>query len=140
MNIRIKWITRHPIQAKYLLIVLMAMLAPTLLFGYCFYHLVFSLLAKEMVFPEAIMANIVPVVERVNQLLSILLPPLVLITLWIALAISHRFAGPIERLETDLDEILTGNHNHKIRLRKNDDLSGVAQRINALVGLLARKT
>ena len=104
---RVKWFMRHPIQAKYLLLVLLAMLAPIVLLGFCFYTLVFELLARQLVFPEAIFANLNPVVDRVNNLLLLALPALVLLILWCALVISHRFAGPIERLEIDLDRILS---------------------------------
>ncbi len=129
---RVKWFMRHPIQAKYLLLVLLAMLAPIVLLGFCFYTLVFELLARQLVFPEAIFANLNPVVDRVNNLLLLALPALVLLILWCALVISHRFAGPIERLEMDLDRILSGEPRHRVRLRKNDDLRGVADRVNAL--------
>ena len=131
--IRSRWLMKHPIQAKYLLIVLLAMLAPTLLIGFCFYNLVFNLLAEQLVFPEAILGNLAPVIERVNNLLIFALPVVVLVVLFFALFISHRFAGPIERLESDLDQILAGNVHHKIRVRRKDDLGGVAKRINALL-------
>ena len=137
MKLRIWWFIRHPIQAKYLLTVLFAMLAPILLIGFCFYNLVFNLLARQMVFPEAIMANLVPVIERVNSLLIVLLPILILTMSCIALAMSHRFAGPIERLEAELDHILVGEY-RKIHLRKNDDLIGIAARINTLVDRLKK--
>ena len=136
---RIKWFMRHPIQAKYLLLVLVAMLAPMLLVGFCFYTLVFDLLARQLIFPEAIFSNLEPVIYRVNHMLIMTLPSLVLIILWCALVISHRFAGPIERMESDLDQILAGDHLHKLRLRKNDDLRGVANRINAVVERLRKK-
>lgn len=129
---RVKWFMRHPIQAKYLLLVLVAMLAPMLLIGFCFYTLVFDLLARQLVFPEAIFANLVPVIDRINNVLALTLPALSLVILWCALVLSHRFAGPIERLEDDLDRILAGETHHRVRLRKNDDLKGVADRINAL--------
>lgn len=132
MAFRSKWFMKHPIQAKYLLLVLVAMLSPILLIGFCFYTLVFDLLARQLVFPEAIYANLMPVIERVNNLLILTLPVLTLVILWCALVISHRFAGPIERLERDLDLILAGDTHHKVRLRKSDDLKGVADRINAL--------
>ena len=129
---RSKWFMKHPIQSKYLLLVLLAMLSPILLIGFCFYTLVFDLLARQLVFPEAIYSNLVPVIDRVNNLLILTLPALTLVILWCALVISHRFAGPIERLESDLDRILAGDVHHKVRLRKNDDLRGLATRINAL--------
>ena len=133
MTWRAKWFMKHPIQAKYLLLVLIAMLAPMLLIGVCFYRLVFEMMARQLVFPEAIFSNLVPVIERINAVLAITLPVLSLLILWGALVISHRFAGPIERIEADLDRILAGEKNHRIRLRKNDDMKGVADRINTLV-------
>ena len=134
---RVKWFMRHPIQAKYLLLVLVAMLAPILLIGFCFYTLVFDLMARQLVFPEAIFANLVPVVERINGLLALTLPALALVILWCALVLSHRFAGPIERIENDLDRILAGEKHHRVRLRKNDDMKGIADRINALTRRLS---
>ena len=139
MRLRVKWLMKHPIQAKYLLIVLIAMLGPMLLLGYCLYHLVFNLLAKEMVFPEAIMTNISPVIDEVNSLLVLILPGIILIIIFLALVISHRFAGPIERLENDLDEIIAGDYERKIHVRKRDDLAGIAQRINVIVKILREK-
>ena len=138
MTLRTRWFMKHPIQTKYLLIVILAMLAPTFLIGFCFYNLVFSLLAEQIVFPEAIAANIVPVVDRINHLLILALPVLALVVLWVALIISHRFAGPIERLESDLDEVLAGSSRRKIRVREKDDLSGLANRINSLLEKIPR--
>ncbi len=139
MVIRAKWFMRHPIQAKYLLIVILAMLAPTLVIGFCLYHVVFYLLAKQIAFPEAIMANVVPVLDKVNALLAISLPIIAVTILIFAVAISHRFGGPIERLEEDLDRILEGDYQHKIYMRKRDDLKGVATRINALVARIKKE-
>ncbi len=133
MNLRVRWILKHPAQAKYLLIVILAMLAPTLVIGVCFYHLVFSLLAQQMAFPEAIMANLAPVIERVNTFLILSLPIVALVILWIAIRISHRFAGPIDRLEEELDAILRGDLQHRVRLRKHDDLSRVGHKINQIL-------
>lgn len=138
MRTRIKWFTKHPVQAKYLLLVVLAMLVPTLMIGFCFYHLLFYLLARQMVFPEAIMANLVPVLDKVNALLAVSLPIIFGTIFWFALVISHRFAGPIERLENDLDQILEGDYNHKIYMRQKDDLKGVAHRINALVSRIKK--
>ena len=138
MRLRAKWFMKHPVQTKYLLIVILAMLAPTLMIGFCFYHLLFYLLARQMVFPEAIMANLVPVLNQVNTLLAVSLPLIFVTILWFAMVVSHRFAGPIERLEKDLDRILEGDYKHKIYMRKKDDLKGVAHRINALAARIKK--
>ena len=139
MKTRIPWIVKHPIQAKYLLIVVLAMLAPTLLLGFCLYNVVFYLLANQLAFPEAIMANVEPVVRQVNSLLIVLLPIMALLFFLLAIMISHRFGGPIERLESELDRILSGEFRHRIKMRNDDDLKGVASRINALVDRLNGK-
>ncbi|OIO39652.1 MAG: hypothetical protein AUJ72_00245 [Candidatus Omnitrophica bacterium CG1_02_46_14] len=130
---------KHPIQAKYLLIVILAMLAPTLMIGFCLYHMLFYLLAKQIAFPEAIMSNLVPVIDKVNALLAITMPLIALTILICAIVISHRFAGPLERLENELDRILEGDYDHKIYIRKKDDLKGVTVRINALVARMKKK-
>lgn len=138
MRMRVPWIVKHPIQTKYLLIVLVAMLVPTLLIGLCLYHLVFRLLASQIIFPEAIASTVVPVIERVNGVLAVTLPLVLAALTAAAIAISHRFGGPIERLESDLDRILSGDLAHRIQMRPDDDLGGVARRINALAEKLRR--
>jgi HAMP domain-containing protein len=118
---------------KYLWIVILSMLAPSAIVGFCLYQLVFHLLASQMAFPEAIAANIEPVIQRVNWVLLVLLPLVAAVIIAAALAVSHRFAGPIERLERDLDRIIAGERNRRLQTRKNDDLSGVASRVNTLL-------
>ena len=60
--------------------------------------------------------------------------PLIFVTVLVwGFVISHRFAGPIERIERDLDEILAGEWGRVIQLRANDDLTGVADRINRII-------
>ncbi len=133
MTTRTRWLIRHPLQSKYLLIVAASMLAPLLVLGFCFYKLVFHLLAQQMAFPEAIMSNLMPVIDSVNALLIIVVPLMALVILWFAVAISHQFVGPIQRMEGDLDKILAGDRGRRIHLREKDDLTGVASRINALL-------
>ncbi len=133
MKKRNQWLTNHPIQAKYLLIVALAMLGPSLVIGACFYHLVFKLLADQIAFPEAIQANLLPVIRQINLLLLTLLPGLILIILWLAVAISHRFAGPVERLERELDAVVSGASRQPLHTRKNDDLAVLVQKINRLI-------
>ena len=138
MKIRTRWILKHPLQAKYLLLVILAMLTPLLTLGFCFYKITFRLLAEQIAFPEAITANLLPVIHGVNRLLLVTLPLSSLLILWLAVLLSHRFAGPLERLEKELDEILAGNTAHRISLREKDDLKGLALKINALLDRLKR--
>lgn len=130
---RMAWVTRHPIQSKYLFIVIMSMLGPTVLLSSCLYFLLFKLMAEQVALPEAIHGMIVPVFYKINVILVVGWPILFgIIFVW-GLYISHRFAGPIERIEGDLEEVLKGNWDKRIRLRQKDDLNGIANRINALI-------
>lgn len=133
MKMRTRWITRHPLQAKYLFIVLLAILLPTILFGVCFYRVVFNLLAEQMAFPEAITANLIPVIRQVKILIFVFLPIIFVVILLLAIAVSHELVGPIQRLEKDLDRILAGNKKHRTRLRETDDLANVSSKINKIL-------
>ena len=86
-----------------------------------------------MVFPEAIASNLLPVIDKINGVLIVGIPVALLIVAWLSIAISHRFVGPIERLDADLEKILAGDRGHRVRLRKNDDLKSVAEKINQLL-------
>ncbi len=130
---RKRWFTGHRLQKRYLSIVVFAMAAPALVVGFCLYHLVFFLVARQMAFPEAVLANLVPVISRVNTILFVALPPLALLIFGMAVVISHRFSGPIERIERELDAIAEGNTEHRLRLREEDDWNGVARRLNRIL-------
>jgi len=56
-----------------------------------------------------------------------------LLILW-GVILSHRFAGPIERLERELKAIAENKaHKHRITLRKHDDIRPVAEAINKVL-------
>ena len=136
MNLRRKLLVNHPLQIKYLSVIVAAMLVPTLVMGFCLYHMVFYLLANEMVFPEAIASNLVPVIDRVNAIMAVTLPLVVAVIFWMGLTLSHRIVGPISRIERELDKIIGGDFRHQIRLRKNDDLADIANKINSITAKL----
>jgi HAMP domain-containing protein len=135
---RFKWITQHPIQSKYVVIVLLAMVLPTLLLSGCMYFMIFSLLAEQLALPEGVYEVIIPMFNRVNVVLLIGMPLVFALLILVSLCVSHRFAGPIERMEHEIDQILAGNRSKKINLRKNDDLKGLAERINRLIDISKR--
>lgn len=126
-------ITSSPLQRKYLGVIALSMLLPTVIMLGCLYHLIFYLMANEMVFPEAIASTLIPVIDRVNWALLITMPLGGLFLLWLGLVVSHRFAGPIERIDRELDRILAGDRNHRIRVRKGDDWEAIVVKINRLI-------
>lgn len=127
------WVTKHPVQAKYLIIVMLSIAIPTLFLAGCLYFLMFSLMAEQFGIPEGVYSMLMPVFYKINIVLLIGLPAVFLTFFWIGLAISHRFAGPIERLEGELDKVLSGDWARTVSVRQSDDLAGVVQRINRIL-------
>lgn len=126
--------TNKRVQLKYLLLLIISMVVPLLFAIGCLYYLIFTLVAEQLGIPESIAYNLFPVVKKINSILAIGLPPLFLLLLWWGTILSHRFAGPLQRIEKELNKIThSGDYTHRLRLRKNDDVKPMAEAINKLL-------
>ena len=68
------------------------------------------------------------------MILLIGFPPLLLLLFIWGIIISHRFAGPLERLRRDVENISkSGDYARRLRIRKEDDLKPLADSINRLL-------
>ena len=56
----------------------------------------------------------------------------VLLTAWLVLRFSHRFYGPCIPIERLLNELTEGRYGGQIRLRHDDELTGIKNALNAL--------
>jgi len=131
---RTRYLTGSHIQIKYLALLLISMVVPLVLVGSCLYYVIFTLMGEQIGIPEYIAYNLYPVVNKVNFMLLVGLPPLFLLIAAWGIVLSHRFAGPLERLERELKEISEGKrHKHRITLRKHDDIRPIADAINKLL-------
>jgi methyl-accepting chemotaxis protein len=77
-----------------------------------------------------------PAVKRYELVLPpVILNNLLLMVIIIVVGIfySHRIAGPVYRIEQDLQRVLAGEKNVEIHLRKKDKLKSIADKINTLV-------
>jgi hypothetical protein len=137
---RKKILTNKQVQLKYLVLIIVSMAVPLLFAIGCLYYLILTLVAEQLGIPESIAYNLFPVVKKINALLAIGLPPLFLLLIWWGTVLSHRFAGPLQRIERELHRI-THNHDfsHRIHLRKNDDVKPVADAINRLLDSIHKK-
>ncbi len=97
------------------------------------YYLIFNLLAWQVGLPEDIAYSLAPVVRKINMIMLIVLPVLLLCLWIIALEISHRIAGPLFRLERELDDHIAGKGDGHIRLRPKDELKALVEKINKLI-------
>jgi nitrogen fixation/metabolism regulation signal transduction histidine kinase len=51
-------------------------------------------------------------------------------------AATHRIAGPVYRIETDIDRVLSGEGHARVRLRRGDAFPGLAGKVNELIARL----
>ncbi len=57
----------------------------------------------------------------------------------ISMFLTHRFAGPMYRFEKSVEEMINGNFNFEIRLRKRDEGKELAEKMNRLINLMSSK-
>ena len=122
---------RHSTQRDYLKIVILAMAAPTLLVTICLYYLIWQTVAHELAIPELIAQALFPAFRRVNQVIVIGIPIVFSLIIFFALRLSHRLAGPLERIEKELETMIqTGDFSKPIRIRPRDQVHYLVDRIN----------
>ena len=137
---RTKYLTGSRIQMHYLALLMVSMLIPMIFVGACMYYLIFTLAAEQIGIPEYIAYTLFPVVNKINIMLLIGVPPLLAILVVWGIVLSHRFAGPLERLEGELRKVSDKEHyKHRIHLRKNDDVRPIAEGINKILDKLEGK-
>lgn len=131
---RTNYLTGSHIQLKYLTLLMVSMLIPLVFVCACLYYLIFTLMAEQIGIPEYVASTLFPVINKINLILLIGIPPLFLLLILWGIVLSHRFAGPLERLEKELHKITDkGHYKHKIILRKGDDVKPIADAINRLL-------
>ncbi len=131
---RTKYLTGSRIQLRYLGLLMVSMMLPIVLLGGCLYYLIFTLMAEQIGVPEYIAHSLFPVINKINFILIVAAPPVLLLLILWGIALSHRFAGPLERLEKEIEHIsASGNYKRRIILRKSDDVKPIADAINKLL-------
>ncbi len=121
------------LQNKTLMLVFVAAVLPAAIIAACLYYLIFNMLAWQLGIPEAIAYNLVPVARKVNLIILIALPITLFVIWFMALELSHRIAGPLYRLEKELNERIEGKKSGPIQLREKDELKALADKINRLI-------
>ncbi|MBN1354559.1 MAG: methyl-accepting chemotaxis protein [Candidatus Omnitrophica bacterium] len=136
---RVKFITKNPLQRKYLVLILSSIMIPLFLAGGCFYYIMFQIMAEQLAIPESIAYNLIPVFHKINFLLIIGLTPTVVLLFILGVFLTHRLIGPLERLEDDLKKISQGDYTIRLKIRKDDDLRSIADVINKIIDMLEKK-
>ena len=116
------------------------MAIPLLLVGGCLYYLIFTLVAEQLGIPESIAYNLFPVIKKINLMLAVSLPPLFLLLILWGAVLSHRFVGPIERIEKEIEKITkSGDYSKRLKVRKNDEIKPIADVVNRLLDCVEQK-
>jgi signal transduction histidine kinase len=134
----IKYLNRS-LQSRYMLILVLSMLIPTVFVGGCLYYLIMTVMAEQIALPDFIARDLMPVIERINYVLVVGLPVVFVALITWALVLSYKFVGPLERLEEDLASIDEGDYSVRLQINKDHDLSPIANIINDLVDQLEKK-
>ena len=125
---------------RYLGLLMISMIVPLVFVTACLYYLIFKIMAEQIGIPEYVASNLFPVVKKINMMLLVGAPPIFLLLLVWGVVLSHRFAGPLERLEKELKEISKDEKfHHRVVLRKSDDIKPVADSINMLLDKLEER-
>ncbi len=131
MNRRRTLFVRHSVQWNYLKLIVFAMLAPMLLATACLYYVIWQTVAHELAIPELIAEALFPAYHRVNQIIFVGMPTLCGLILFFAIRLSHQLAGPLYRIERDLETMAhTGDFTKPIRIRPTDHLHTLVAKIN----------
>lgn len=128
---------RHSVQWNYLKVVLLAMCLPMFISTGCLYYLIWQTVANQLAIPELIVETLFPAFKQVNQILLIGLPVVCLFIFFFAVRVSHRLAGPLYRIEKELDEIAaTNDFSRRIKIRPDDELRPLVSKINRILDAL----
>lgn len=122
-----------PLQKKLLILILVSAILPAAIVAVSLYYLIFNMLAWQIGIPEIIAYNLLPVIRKVNLIILISLP-IILFVLWkIALEFSNRIAGPVYRIEKELESRISGIQHGPIKIRRKDELLTLVDKINRLL-------
>jgi len=136
---RKKYIIKKGLQLRYIGIVFALALLASIITGYTVFATGWSLLGGKLadIYPQGRLMYIFRAVNMALIRNLLFASPLIFL---LALLSSHKIAGPIYRIEKDLDEIAKGNLALRIRLRKGDELKPLADKINTIVENLSKPT
>ena len=127
------------LQSRYLFILILSMIIPTVFVGGCLYYLILAVMAEQIALPDVIARDLLPVIQQINFILAVGLPVVFVVLLSWAVLLSFRFVGPLERLEEDLQRIDEGDYSVRLQISHDHDLAPVAGIINDLVDQLDKR-
>lgn len=137
-NQRRKFSIANRFQRKILTLVFFSTIIPMAIAVVCLYYFTFYVITWEVGFPDVLAYSIIPAARKV-ALIAITGFAFSVLLLWLwALKVSHRLAGPLERLCRELDARISDKEKGFIYFRRKDYLAVLAGRINSLLERIKR--
>ena len=125
---------KRALQMKYVLLVFLAVLFTVTIVSLDFYYIMGKVYGDQLG-----QENLLAVIRGSSRLLAVHLTIYFAVVIVAAIFISHKFAGPIFRLEKVAEAIAAGDLTVKATLRSGDELFDTAEHINVMVELLRQK-
>jgi methyl-accepting chemotaxis protein len=121
----------HSIQKKYAILTLVLLAAYTIILTLAlFLPPGMKLNASSSLEEQAMAASqFIALSDRLWPAILISVPLFMIVSIWV----THRFAGPIYRLEKSLMQIATGDLGLRVRFRSGDDFQELAALVNQIV-------
>lgn len=132
-NKRKKRLLGTPIQTKLLILIFASATIPTAITVGVLYYLILSLLDWQLGASVAFSAHLIFIAKQIHFIFFMTLPLFFLLLWLVSLELSNRIAGPLYRLERELDARISGAAHGEIRLRAKDELRELVKKINKLI-------
>lgn len=128
---RTNYLVSTKFQLRYVGIILSLMLVTAIVCSYVVYYTVMILMGEKLssVYPQG---RLIAVINMVNIRMMLSLLFIMPVVVMIGIYLSHKIAGPIYRIEKFLGDMAEGNFSSRITLRKGDEFTSVADKINLL--------
>lgn len=128
------------INTKYQLKFLWPALLSSILSAAFVYGLIYYYVLHWISVPEIFVNNFLMPLKKVNIILLIVAPIAIGgLTFWVV-RISHTIAGPLYRIEKELDNIISSRvFSKRIKIRRKDELHPLVERLNRLLESVDKK-
>ena len=135
---RSQYIVEKDIQYRYVELILMYILTFFLVTVAIIYFSGWRQIVQKLsnVYPQAMLVGILNTVYLRLWIGFIILLPIAFVS---AVLASHKIAGPLVRIKRSLNQLIEGNYNITVKLRKGDHLQDVADQLNKLAETLRKK-
>ena len=125
---------KRALQMKYVMLVFLSVLITITVVSLDVYYILGKLFIKQYGDQD-----LLPLIKGASQLLAVHLSIYSVIVVLISLFVSHKFAGPLFRLEKVSESIAAGDLTVKATFRKGDELFETAEHINRMIETLRQK-